>query len=102
MTPRAIRARAPLRISFAGGGTDVPPFVTERGGHVLNATLNRYAYATLVPNETGRVVLDKPAEALLADDDVREFYLGLHPGEDGVRRSFRDTKHYRRKKRWSA
>ncbi len=52
--------------------------------------------------ETGRVVLDKPAEALLADDDVREFYLGLHPGEDGVRKSFRDTKHYRRKKRWSA
>nr|WP_218849505.1 ABC transporter ATP-binding protein [Nocardioides perillae] len=51
--------------------------------------------------ETGRVVLDKPAAELLADDDVREFYLGLHPGEDG-RKSFRDTKHYRRKKRWSA
>jgi len=51
--------------------------------------------------ETGRIVLDKPAEQLLRDDDVREFYLGLHPGEDG-RRSFRDTKHYRRKKRWSA
>jgi branched-chain amino acid transport system ATP-binding protein len=56
--------------------------------------------------ETGRIVLDKPAEALLRDDDVREFYLGLHPGEDGhdggQRRSFRDVKHYRRKKRWSA
>jgi branched-chain amino acid transport system ATP-binding protein len=51
--------------------------------------------------ETGRVVLDKPAAQLLADDEVREFYLGLHPGADG-RRSFRDTKHYRRKKRWSA
>jgi branched-chain amino acid transport system ATP-binding protein len=51
--------------------------------------------------ETGRVVLDKPAAALLKDDDVREFYLGLHPGEDG-RKSFRDTKHYRRRKRWSA
>jgi branched-chain amino acid transport system ATP-binding protein len=51
--------------------------------------------------ETGRVVLDKPAQALLKDDDVREFYLGLHPGQDG-RRSFRDIKHYRRKKRWSA
>ncbi|MDP3891077.1 ABC transporter ATP-binding protein [Nocardioides sp.] len=51
--------------------------------------------------ETGRVVLDKPAAALLKDDDVREFYLGLHPGEDG-RKSFRDAKHYRRKKRWSA
>jgi branched-chain amino acid transport system ATP-binding protein len=52
--------------------------------------------------ETGRIVLDKPAEALLRDDDVREFYLGLHPGEGGERRSFRDVKHYRRKKRWSA
>ena len=51
--------------------------------------------------ETGRIVLDKAADQLLRDDDVREFYLGLHPGEDG-RRSFRDTKHYRRKKRWSA
>ena len=37
--------------------------------------------------ETGRIVLDKPAAELLRDDDVREFYLGLHPGtaedEDG-------------------
>ncbi|GAA4685415.1 ABC transporter ATP-binding protein [Nocardioides nanhaiensis] len=53
--------------------------------------------------ETGRVVLDKPAAELNADDDVREFYLGLHPGEDGEgRKSFRDAKHYRRRKRWSA
>ncbi len=55
--------------------------------------------------ETGRIVLDKAADALLKDDDVREFYLGLHPGEDAEehrRRSFRDVKHYRRKKRWSA
>jgi branched-chain amino acid transport system ATP-binding protein len=51
--------------------------------------------------ETGRIVLDKPAAALLRDDDVREFYLGLHPGDEG-RRSFRDTKHYRRRKRWVA
>jgi D-glycero-alpha-D-manno-heptose-7-phosphate kinase len=57
MTARVLRARAPLRISFGGGGTDVPPFVTERGGHVLNATIDRYAYATLVPNDIGRVVL---------------------------------------------
>ena len=34
--------------------------------------------------ETGRIVLDKPAAALLRDDDVREFYLGLHPGAPTV------------------
>jgi branched-chain amino acid transport system ATP-binding protein len=48
--------------------------------------------------ETGRLVLDAPAAQLLADDDVREFYLGLHP--EGTVRSFREVKHYRRRKRW--
>ena len=46
-----IRAKAPLRISFAGGGTDVPPFPEREGGLVLNATINRYAYGTLRPRE---------------------------------------------------
>ncbi len=49
--------------------------------------------------ETGKVVMDKPAAELMADSDVREFYLGL--GAEGTaRKSFRDVKHYKRRKRW--
>jgi branched-chain amino acid transport system ATP-binding protein len=50
--------------------------------------------------ETGKVVMDGPAEKLLKDDDVKEFYLGLHGDGDGGRKSFRDVKHYKRRKRW--
>jgi branched-chain amino acid transport system ATP-binding protein len=49
--------------------------------------------------ETGRIALDKPAAALRADDDVREFYLGLR--DEGTR-SLRDLKHYGRRKRCAA
>jgi len=49
--------------------------------------------------ETGKVVMDAPAGGLLADADIREFYLGLGT-EGAVRRSFRDVKHYKRRKRW--
>ncbi len=49
--------------------------------------------------ENGRVVMDGAADALLANDDVRQFYLGL--GDCG-RQSFRDLKSYKRRKRWLA
>lgn len=42
-----IRAKAPLRISFGGGGTDVPPYPEEKGGAVLSATIDKYAYCSL-------------------------------------------------------
>jgi D-glycero-alpha-D-manno-heptose-7-phosphate kinase len=45
------RAKAPLRVSFAGGGTDVAPFPEEEGGLVLSASINRYAYGALTPRE---------------------------------------------------
>ncbi|MPZ71890.1 MAG: ATP-binding cassette domain-containing protein [Nitriliruptorales bacterium] len=47
--------------------------------------------------ETGKIVMDKPAAELLDDEDVKEFYLGL--GAEGEK-SFRDVKHYKRRKRW--
>ncbi|MDP6705201.1 MAG: ABC transporter ATP-binding protein [Alphaproteobacteria bacterium] len=49
--------------------------------------------------ENGRVVLDGEAKALADNEDVKEFYLGF---SGGGRQSFRDTKHYRRRKRWLA
>jgi branched-chain amino acid transport system ATP-binding protein len=55
----------------------------------------RYGYVL----ENGRVVLDGEAKALSENEDVKEFYLGV---SDGRRKSFRDGKHYRRRKRWLA
>ena len=56
----------------------------------------RYAHYGYIL-ENGRVVLDGDAAALRENEDVKEFYLGV--GGEG-RRSFRDVKHYRRRKRW--
>jgi len=55
----------------------------------------RYGYIL----ENGRVVMDGEANALAANEDVKEFYLGISQGR---RKSFRDSKHYRRRKRWLA
>ena len=47
--------------------------------------------------ESGRVVYDGPAEQLRENREIQEFYLGL---EGGLKKSFRDVKHYKRRKRW--
>jgi len=49
------RAKAPLRISFCGGGTDVSPYPEERGGCVLSTTIDKYAWASLYPREEARI-----------------------------------------------
>ena len=73
----------------------------EQGVSVLLAEQNtnmalKYAtYGYILEN--GRIVMDGEAKSLRENEDVREFYLGI--GGEG-RRSFRDVKHYRRRKRW--
>lgn len=52
-----IRAKAPFRISFGGGGTDVPPFCWEYGGAVVSTTIDKYAYATLRPIKLRKINL---------------------------------------------
>ncbi|MBM6592610.1 ABC transporter ATP-binding protein [Microvirga pudoricolor] len=48
--------------------------------------------------EMGKIVIDGPVERLVKDQDVQEFYLGL--GGGGAHKSYRDVKHYKRRKRW--
>lgn len=48
--------------------------------------------------EMGKVVLDGPCQKLRENPDVKEFYLGI--GEEGSKRSFKNAKHYKRRKRW--
>jgi len=70
-------SRAPVRIDLAGGWTDVPPFSAQVGGAVVNAAINRYAYATLRPRNDKRIrihsadyniILDLPSFDHLAYD----------------------------------
>jgi D-glycero-alpha-D-manno-heptose-7-phosphate kinase len=53
-----VRSKAPLRLGLAGGGTDVAPYSELFGGTILNATISMYAYATIVPRDDDKIILN--------------------------------------------
>ncbi|MFO7300558.1 MAG: ABC transporter ATP-binding protein [Actinomycetes bacterium] len=80
---------------------DIIVEINRQGTGVLLVEQNAHMALSIADHgyvmETGKVVMDKPAAELAQDEDVREFYLGLHGDEVA---SFANVKHYRRKKRW--
>lgn len=79
-----IRARAPLRLGLAGGGTDVAPFSDTFGGAVLNCTIDRYAYAFIERQQNGGLAFDAKdlgrSETFTTPEDVSRSELALHRG----------------------
>lgn len=53
-----IRSKAPLRIGLAGGGTDVSPYSDIYGGAILNATISKYAYASIIPRDDDKIIIN--------------------------------------------
>jgi len=92
LAPRIVEQISGIIRDINGQGTSIL-LVEQNATMALN--IADYGYVM----EHGKVVKDGPADALLADKDIQEFYLGV--GEAG-RKSFRDVKSYRRKKKWSA
>jgi D-glycero-alpha-D-manno-heptose-7-phosphate kinase len=72
-THPVVRARAPLRISFCGGGTDVPPYPELHGGCVLSSTIDKYTYVSLRPR------LDQEIHVRSADENIDVTY---HPSAE--------------------
>ena len=83
--------------------SDIIQTVNAQGTSVLLVEQNAHMALSIADRayvlENGRIVKDGTGAELIADDDIREFYLGVG---DAGRKSFRDVKSYRRRKRWSA
>ncbi|MBP1934765.1 GHMP kinase [Ammoniphilus resinae] len=78
-----IRSKAPLRLGLAGGGTDVSPYSDEYGGHVLNATIDMYAYCNIIETNNNKIsfhAVDRNEfyECDLTDHIFLDGYLDLH------------------------
>jgi D-glycero-alpha-D-manno-heptose-7-phosphate kinase len=79
-----VRARAPLRLGLAGGGTDLASYSEAFGGAVLNATIDRYAFASIRPRDDGLVAFDAcdldREETHVAAATLPDSQLMLHRG----------------------
>ncbi len=91
LAPMLIQQIRDIIIDINAQGTSV--LLIEQNA-VMALSIAHYGYVM----ESGKVVMDGDPKKLLADEDVQEFYLGLHA--EGERKSFRDVKHYKRRKRW--
>lgn len=65
-----IRGRAPLRLGLGGGGTDVDPYSREFGGRILNATIDRYAYAFAERSTGSTISFSSPDRDRVGEADV--------------------------------
>lgn len=91
LAPMLVQQIKEIIVEINKGGTSV--LLIEQNATMALSIAN-HGYVM----ETGKLVMDGSPEKLLKDEDVQEFYLGLH-GE-GEQKSFRDVKHYKRRKRW--
>jgi branched-chain amino acid transport system ATP-binding protein len=91
LAPKLVQQIRGIIVDINGQGVSV--LLIEQNANMALSIAN-YGYIM----ETGKVVMDGDPQKLLGDEDVKEFYLGLH--SEGERKSFRDVKHYKRRKRW--
>ncbi len=90
LAPLLVQRIAEIIVEINRLGTAV--LLIEQNAHMALSIAN-HGYVM----ENGKMVMDGGASKLQDDEDVQEFYLGLHAGQ---RKSFRDVKHYKRRKRW--
>jgi len=81
----AIRAKSPLRLGLAGGGTDVSPYCDTYGGNILNVTISLYTYCTLIPTNDRKIVFESAERNEYFETDLTsrlpvEGDLALHKG----------------------
>lgn len=69
-----VRSKAPLRLGFAGGGTDLLTYSEEYGGAVLNVTINMYAHCTIEQTDNGKVLFEAVDLQEKFECDVRPYY----------------------------